>query len=53
MYRRALAIPMLILVSVAVSAETLAPMPRPLSQRWLTSVSATEGWNAPGYDARG
>jgi len=53
MHRRALGIPLLALIATAVCAQDLSPMPRPLSQRWLTSISATEGWNAPGYDARG
>jgi hypothetical protein len=40
-------------LTVAACAQALAPMPRPLAERWLCSTTAGEGWNAPGYDARG
>jgi len=53
MWQRALVSPAMVLLATAACGQTLVPMPRELSQRWLCSTSATEGWNAPGYDARG
>lgn len=45
----------LVLLSFAavVSAAVLVPMPQELNERWLTSLEAKTGWNAPGYDTTG